>query len=609
MNFYLKNKKEIINRNINLDTIFEDNIELKQDLIVSTQVALDGDSYLVIEKNGEKFRLNSSYSPSQQAMFWVTQFKYNKKNCVISMFGLGNGFFARAISNRMGKNDFLIVIEPSKEVFLCAIQNYDLTDLITNPRVMIIIMGVNNEKWSNISSLTINWENIREQIFCSHPEYTKVFPVEAKEFLETIQRNNEKVTVTKNTAAYFGKKYVYNMIESLHCIPKMNSLEVLKYIFPEDTPGIIIAAGPSLDDNVLELKNAKGKAILFATDRALPTLFKNGIIPDFIVTVDPDKADECFQNPISKVLPMICPAHAKQEALGTHQGKIFLTSCYEYMGKLFRNLGSNIPILNTGNSVATTTFSICLYLGLKNIILVGQDLAYKGEVSHTGGDIEQIGLDEEKYVEGVNGNLVKTRYDWENFRIWYEDKIQTLKDEINVIDATEGGALIQGTTVMTLRNAIENYCNVNIDIEKVLNSVPMLWSEEKITILNDYVNQSIYECNTLIEKSEEILNICQSSKEALNLKQLNKKHLNHNNMKILDTNNYLESLCIYSLIDLAIFKTASIKHGEVNTNPDDELEAYLQIFNVYEEVYQDMLDMVKEMKFRLEKQLEIIQEE
>lgn len=609
MNFFLENKKAIINRNLNLDILFRDDIELNQNFKVYTELTLDGDTCIAIEKDGDKYRLNSTYSPSQQAMFWVSQFKYNKENIVTSMYGLGNGYIAKAIASNMGKNDFIIIIEPSKEIFLCALQNYDLTDLISNPRVMIVIMGINNDKWSEFFGLTVNWENISDQIYCSHPGYTKVFPIEAKEFQETIRKSNETVIISKNTSAYFGKKFVFNMLDSLHCLPKMNSLEVWKHVLTGDIPGIIIAAGPSLDENVLELKHAKGKAILFATDRALPTLFKNDIIPDFIVTVDPDKADACFENPISKELPLICPAHAKQEALENHQGKIFLASCYEYIGKLFKKLGSDIPVFNTGYSVATTAFSICLYLGLKNIILVGQDLAYKGEISHTGGEIEPIGFNEERYVEGVNGKLVKTRFDWESFQIWFENKIKTLDKEINVIDATEGGALIHGTKVMTLHNTIEKYCNVSIDFEEMLNNIPIFWSKEKAHILYDYVMQSIYECSTLIEKSEEIIDICQRCKEILGLKQFDKEILNLNKERILETNEYLKSLSIYSLIDLVIFKTATAKHKELNINPDDEFEVYLQVFSIYEEVYHEMLDMVKEMKARFEKQLEIIQED
>ena len=47
-----------------------------------------------------------------------------------------------------------------------------------------------------------------------------------------------------------------------------------------------------------------------------------------------------------------------------------------------------------------------------------------------------------------------------------------------MINATEGGAKIEGTEVMTLKDAIEENCRKDVDIEKCLEQIPPMLNEE-----------------------------------------------------------------------------------------------------------------------------------
>lgn len=50
-----------------------------------------------------------------------------------------------------------------------------------------------------------------------------------------------------------------------------------------DTTGIVVAAGPSLNKNINELKKAKGKSLIIAVDTALKPLLRAGIVPDMFL--------------------------------------------------------------------------------------------------------------------------------------------------------------------------------------------------------------------------------------------------------------------------------------------------------------------------------------
>lgn len=55
---------------------------------------------------------------------------------------------------------------------------------------------------------------------------------------------------------------------------------------PNTIPAIVVSAGPSLNNNIMELKKAVGKAFIIAVDTAVKPLVKAGIIPDMFAMLD-----------------------------------------------------------------------------------------------------------------------------------------------------------------------------------------------------------------------------------------------------------------------------------------------------------------------------------
>ena len=83
----------------------------------------------------------------------------------------------------------------------------------------------------------------------------------------------------------------------------------------------------------------------------------------------------------------------------------------------------------------------------------------------------EIDTKNNEWVEGNYEEKVPTRTDLQVFLNWYESTIRLYKGyvkDLRVINATEGGAKIEGTEVMTLKDAIEENCRKDVDIEKCL---------------------------------------------------------------------------------------------------------------------------------------------
>ena len=76
-------------------------------------------------------------------------------------------------------------------------------------------------------------------------------------------------------------------------------------------------------------------------------------------------------------------------------------------------------------------------------------------------------------VESIDGGKVKTIYNLKMYLEWFEDQIQKYPN-INVIDATEGGALIHGSKVMPLQQAIQKECLAEWNAKEAVERIPKL---------------------------------------------------------------------------------------------------------------------------------------
>ena len=76
--------------------------------------------------------LHSKYNPSKEAENWAQSFYEPGK--LFIMIGNGLGYYSKELVARMGGEDNLLIIEPSKQIFQIATDNINL-DTIEDKRV------------------------------------------------------------------------------------------------------------------------------------------------------------------------------------------------------------------------------------------------------------------------------------------------------------------------------------------------------------------------------------------------------------------------------------------------------------------------------------------
>ena len=469
-------------------------------------LAKDGTGITRLTMNGKAWYLNSQYRPLQEAVTFAEQYHDVIDYSFMIFFGFGNGVIARQIRKEMGNHVRMLFYEPSAEIFLHTIHNYDISDLLGDADTELVVKSLNDEKLVQVLTDNITFENYKLAIYDAFPKYRQLFSEQYQYLEDKYQSAVYDIIINLNTSQDFGRSMVVNCIQNLKHLLNCNYRDDFIGRFPTDMPAVVVAAGPSLEKNVQILKKMKGKAFIVAVDRALGYLVKEGIRPDLAVTVDPRKSIRLFESEDVQNMLLAIDSSANYQAadLLSKNKLIFSGGNYVYYRKMFEMAGRDFRFLENGGSVATIAFSLLREWGFQRIVLVGQDLALTPEKVHAGN--EDTGLQKLNQakiaIEGYYGDVVYTTGDYEIYRRWFEERMEK-EDCPEVINATEGGAKITGAVQMPLQEVLDRYCEKEFDFEQAIQDVPIVFEEaDRVRLLAAW-NDSIRNLEQLKRKLKE----------------------------------------------------------------------------------------------------------
>lgn len=410
-------------------------------------------------------------------------------NLLWLLCGFSDGTYVRHFLEQLPRATRILLYEPDEASFLYCCCINDVSDIINNDSVCIILYDENNENCLENA--------LRREITPYNVDHIGTFLATGYESLYS-ETYNAILSIVKIIA----ENTVNDIANTLRfkedtCLNELFSLSVgssnyliedfMKNIPHKDIPVIIVAAGPSLKSNADKLKYAKNKALIIAVSHAARILHNKDVMPDFVAVSDPHPDADFMQHDTDRVNRLIISSAANRNNQADYNGKLYYHSFSKetFPYDFVQNMGDEI---STG-SVATDIFTIFLKSGFTSFILVGQDLAYgeNGE-THATGIEKKDNPGSEVYVKGINKSYVKTRQDWLGFKSYYEDQIMA-HPEITVIDATEGGAYIEGSDCMTLEQAIDTFCLNEYDITNWFHNIPhAITTEESKNIKKDLLS-------------------------------------------------------------------------------------------------------------------------
>jgi hypothetical protein len=376
-------------------------------------------------------------------------------------------------------------------------------------------------------------------------------------------------------------------------------------------PAIIVSAGPSLDKNIEHLKKAYGKALIFAVDATLKKVLDLGVIPDAVSTIERlSNMYSIFYEDVDipNEVVFLGPSVVQKEILDDFYRFIFTGRRGEPTVRAVADI-FEYESLEIGMSCAHIPFAFANYIGADPVVFIGQDLAFSKE-GHThfaeASAVAKEGAKKQELieVEGNDGGKLLTNKNYYNFLLWFQNQIAAMPDR-TIINATEGGAKIEGTQLMRFEDVINKYCHKKVQplhevYDQVLLKNEQMDREEKIGKMIDFLGQLITNCELIEEE------VSRRREILLNLNGLLNENVDHFYQIRKEIDGVLN--CHYVLTFL--FQTISLKYNRSFNNYAPELDDKDWNKLKYEGIrYCEILQQVsRALKLRFEQYLNYIKQ-
>ena len=481
-------------------------------------------------------------------------------------FGIGNGILIKMLLNNPIRKQ-IVVIEPNIEILFIVLNLIDFSKEIEEKKLLLILEEDFNypiavEIFSNLDIVLFVKTY---QLHINTPYYEKLYKN------EILKVNSIFTRAIKQVIIGFGNDTTDTLIGIEHSIknfPIMLKLPYFRSLIGKKNSdiAIIVSTGPSLTKQLPLLKEIQDYVTIISVDASMPILEKWKIVPDFVTSIERVKETATFFKQTSKKFQeKFITIHASlqhEEVLKNSYGKKLLVMRGFAYNKFFRL--DKYGYLGVGMSAANMAYELAYLLGFKEIVLIGQDLAYgKDGKSHADGHpYMQNYKESDLYIPAYGGEgVVRTTKVWNMFRNYFEKDIAfTSSKGVKTYNSTEGGARIEGAIEIPFKEIAKK-------VKKIPKTKIRLKSPTHKTYLKN-LQKAYKKCLKMIEIGEKTQKKVEKTflkvaKEFDNLVKLNQE----NQLEKIDFN-YLKKLSteidkIKSLIEKEEFLST---YGETVTS-------------------------------------------
>ncbi|EGU0328446.1 motility associated factor glycosyltransferase family protein, partial [Campylobacter jejuni] len=376
---------------------------------------------------------------------------------VLYFYGFGNGILFKALLQNKN-HQHIVVFEKDIEIIWIMFHILDFSSELQSARLMIL----------ETSSLDIEFFSN----FCSSKpffQFSRIYFLELmshyyERFHEDILGLNKKLAENfKNSIVSYGndpldalqgiEQFVYNLPQMITHPSYKELLSKRKNL--SDT-AIIVSTGPSLTKQLPLLKKYASKATIFCADSSYPILAKHGIKPDYVLSLERiPLTSEFFNNDFGefdKDIVFVCAGVVHPKTIEYLKNKTFIITQKILAFPYYINL-KDFSYAAVGFSVAHMAYEFATHLSHKNIIFIGQDLAYAENGNSHPDDYQNSANYESQMYEHIltkaygGKKEVKTHHVWLMFKRNLEQDVQKIQKYLDtkVYNCTEGGARIEGT--------------------------------------------------------------------------------------------------------------------------------------------------------------------
>lgn len=424
---------------------------------------------------------------------------------VLYFYGFGNGLLYKVLAQN--ENHLLFVIFESEiEIFYHIFHFVDFTKELEKGKLIFL----NPKDDLNLDAQTL-FSEFMPAFYSSKVYFLELHSKYYEKFKENVKQTNEILTLTiKNTISAYGddpydallgiKQHSFNLVEMIShpTIQELHAKRKGKF-----KSCVIVSTGPSLTKQLPLLKEVQERVVIFAADSAYPILMQNDIVPDYVCMVErTDFTAEFFKHDFGN----------KDDKTTFLLASLVHPNAIEYLEKRGRNY-ILIPkrlnfaqyvdlkafaLLSSAASVAHMALALALELEFKELVFIGQDLAYD-DVGHShpkdyqhSANFESECYEKAEILAYGGEGFVESHEIWIFFRQILEDLVKYVVNA-KIYNATEGGARIEGMIEKPFSECCKDFGENKQNLEKLQ---PLSEDKQKEYALKAYakVKKAFKEC-------------------------------------------------------------------------------------------------------------------
>ncbi|ELG6242515.1 motility associated factor glycosyltransferase family protein [Campylobacter jejuni] len=378
------------------------------------------------------------------------------------IYGIGNALLIKNLSKHY---KHLFIFESEIELFILALSVIDLSEELCSGKIYLV--DIEEERVDIQLLILFDMKDISEylslyEMFVNNVYYKKFYEDIWHKADELCEKNIKVVIRNLGSNSDLSFECYSHLLQNipfmLESIPFQRILSERKNKFEN---AIVVSAGPSLAKQLPLLKAYQEKAVIFCADGALSMLEKEGIVPDYVTNLDfTDLAMKFFQNKENlkqSIIALECATHPNLVHFLDNKSVILRDD------PLYQRFNLNdFGYIGTGTHVSHFSYTLALALGFKNIIMIGQDLAFdeKGNSHSKGFDFGEKfsgeeNIDKLKVPAYAGKGEVLTHITWNDYRIKLEYLFACNDQKAKFYNATEGGARINFTEELSFKECCE----------------------------------------------------------------------------------------------------------------------------------------------------------
>ncbi|MBF7066740.1 motility associated factor glycosyltransferase family protein [Campylobacter volucris] len=486
-------KKNISALNENFQTIFK-NIKKTKYKILQGKDSLDIN---IIDEQGRIIYKNTLMELNSKLNFYHQNYRLYP---VLYFYGFGNGILYKALLQNLHLKH-IVVFEKDFELIYLLFFYIDFSQELKQGKLIIAEENPQNCALLALMSKNPFREFIRTYFLEPNCQYYEQFEQSILNLNQKMLSNIRSIATIKGTDA---KDTLQGIDQFIQNIPTMLSKPCLKELLNKRKTkaknAIIVSTGPSLSKQLPLLKQYQENVVIFCADSAYSILQLENIKPDYVFMVErSDFTAEFFNNDFKDfdkdiifiLTSLVHPNALKYLEKNNRNFMLISKETFETYFKL-----NAFGYVDLALSVAHLAFIVANLLEFKNIIFIGQDLAYN-DLGHSHpknykhSAIYESQMDKFNTIAYGGKGFVKTHIAWDMFRVNLQHLFTLSKAKI--YNATEGGARIEGSIEKPFKNLCGDLLKEKIDKNfKKLDNL-------KYTKKQEYLLKTYHQINLLLK--------------------------------------------------------------------------------------------------------------